>query len=123
MWKLFVMLMLLCGHASAHQWTPTYPKLQPSYVEGVLEAKMVLFNRRPDVEYYEIGVYDSVWNPIPFASAQNLINIKYLETKRISVYIRVQDRDRVTYICTRSRLKSSDTTSTVISSKICSKVK
>ena len=124
--KLFViaLLMGLCGYANAHQFTPTYPKLEPSYVEGILQAKMVLFNRRSDVEYYELGVYDGEWNPVPFTSNSKLIQIRYLETKRIDVYIRNSDRNRVVYICTSSKLaKDGSETSTLISSRICSKVK
>lgn len=123
--KYFViaLLMGLFGYANAHQFTPTYPKLEPSYVEGILEAKMVLFNRRNDVEYYELGVYDAEWNPVPFTSTSKLIKVAYLETKRIDVYVRNSDRRRVVYICTISKLSANSKDATLISSRICSKVK
>ena len=123
--KYFVitLLMGLFGYANAHQFTPTYPKLEPSYVEGILEAKMVLFNRRNDVEYYELGVYDAEWNPVPFTSTSKLIKVAYLETKRIDVYVRNSDRKRVVYICTISKLSTNTKDTTLISSRICSKVK
>jgi hypothetical protein len=123
--KYFViaLLMGLFGYANAHQFTPTYPKLEPSYVEGILQAKMVLFNRRNDVEYYELGVYDVEWNPVPFTSTSKLIKVAYLETKRIDVYVRNSDRKRVVYICTISKLSTNTKDATLISSRICSKVK
>jgi hypothetical protein len=123
--KYFViaLLMGLFGYANAHQFTPTYPKLEPSYVEGILQAKMVLFNRRNDVEYYELGVYDIEWNPVPFTSTSKLIKVAYLETKRIDVYVRNSDRKRVVYICTISKLSTNTKDATLISSRICSKVK
>ena len=118
-----MMIVAMSGYVNAHQWTPTYPELTPSYVEGILEAKMVLFNKREEVEYYEIDVFDAEWNPIPFASQSKLVQIRYLETKAVSVFIRKQDQKRAMYICTRSRLKKDDVKSTVISSRICSKIK
>lgn len=123
--KYFViaLLMGLFGYANAHQFTPTYPKLEPSYVEGILQAKMVLFNRRNDVEYYELGVYDAEWNPVPFTSTSKLIKVAYLETKRIDVYVRNSDRKRAVYICTISKLSTNTKDATLISSRICSKVK
>ena len=84
---------------------------------------MVLFNRRNDVEYYELGVYDAEWNPVPFTSTSKLIKVAYLETKRIDVYVRNSDRKRVVYICTISKLSTNTKDTTLISSRICSKVK
>jgi hypothetical protein len=116
-------LCLVGGPAVAHQFTPTYPKFAPSFVDGVVGTKMELFNKRQDAEYYELDVYDANWKPLPFASENKLINIRYLETKPVNVYIKVQDLSRVVYICTESRLRKQDAKDTVISSKICSKVK
>lgn len=84
---------------------------------------MQLFNKRQDVEYYELSVYDSEWNAVNFASENKLFQVKYLETKPINVYVRNDDLKRVTYICTESKLKKQDVQYTAISSKICSKVK
>jgi hypothetical protein len=88
-----------------------------------MTTKMELFNKRKDVEYYELGVFDSDWGPVSFASESRLINIKYLETKQVNVYVRKEDIKRVTYICTESKIKKQDVQNTVISSKICSKVR
>jgi hypothetical protein len=107
----------------AHQFTPTYPKFGVSFVDGVLSTRMELFNKRQDVEYYQLDVYDTNWKPLPFATENKLINIRYLETKPVNVYIKVQDIPRVVYICTESKMRKENARDTVISSKICSKVK
>jgi hypothetical protein len=107
----------------AHQFTPTYPKFEQAFVEGVVQAKMELFNKRQEVEYYELGVFTEKWQPVAFASENKLIHVKYLETKKLNVYVRAQDLSRATYICTESRHRREDATNTVISSKICSKIK
>ena len=107
----------------AHQFTPTYPKFTTSFVDGVLSTRMELFNKRQDVEYYELDVYSADWKSLPFASENKLINIRYLETKPVNVYIKAQDLSRIVYICTESRMRKQDARDTVISSKICSKVK
>jgi hypothetical protein len=57
-------MLSLCGYASAHQWTPTYPEIELSYVEGILKVRMELFNSRSDVKYYEILVYNESFEPI-----------------------------------------------------------
>jgi hypothetical protein len=120
---LLVALMCLCSFAQAHQFIPTYPKFEQAFVEGVVQTKMELFNKRPEVEYYELGVFSQDWRPVVFASESKLIHVKYLETKKVNVYVRVQDLPQVTYICTESRLRREDAKDTVISSKICSKIK
>jgi hypothetical protein len=84
---------------------------------------MELFNRRKEVEYYELGVFDADWNEMLFASENKLVQIKYLETKKINVYVRNEDLKNVSFICTESRLRKEDTKQTLISSKICSKIK
>lgn len=109
--------------ASAHQFTPTYPQFVSSFVEGVVYTKMELFNKRQDTEYYELGVFTATWEPVSFASEDKLIYVKYLQTKKFNVYIRKQDLGKATYICTESRIKKEDAVNTVISSKICSKIK
>lgn len=84
---------------------------------------MELFNKRQEIEYYELGVYDAEWNPMPFASESKIIRINYLETKKINVYIKKEDLKRAVYICTESRMKKQEIQATTISSKICSKIK
>ena len=121
--SLVLSLCLIGVPVAAHQFTPTYPKFSTSFVDGVLSTRMELFNKRQDVEYYELDVYDANWKPLPFATENKLINIRYLETKPVNVYIKAQDLPRIVYICTESRLRKQDARDTAISSKICSKVK
>jgi len=116
-------LMLVVSSSYAHEMTPTYPKLTPSHVDGVSVTTMQMFNKRKDVEYYEIAVFDSEWNPIPFVTSYNVIKINYLGHVTFDIYIRNKDRDKATYICSRSKLKSDDSAATLVSSKICSKLK
>lgn len=107
----------------AHEWTPTYPKLEPSYVPGVLRAEMKLFNSRKDVNYYKVQVFDNDWKSVPFATESDIIKIKHLQRKLVTVYIRQQDKARVVYICSKSKLVDDFKQTTVVSSRICSKIK
>lgn len=102
---------------------PTYPELRPSYLDGVLVTDLELFNKRNDVEYYEIAVFDEYWNPVPFVTSYKILKLSYLDRIKFSVYIRSKDKDRATYICTKSRIRGESGPSTIISSMICSKLK
>jgi len=108
--------------AYAHEWTPTYPKFEPSFIEDIVVTTMTLFNKRSDVEYYEITVHDADWNPVPFATTSKLINVPYLSKQSIEIYIREADCDRIEYICTTSKQLLLDAPSSGIDSRICSKV-
>jgi len=124
MLRYVLVMLLLFGHsASAHEMVPTYPKLEPAYVEGLYKTTMTMFNKRPEVEYYEIGVFTSDWKPIPFVSNYKVYKVPYLSTVSFEIYIRSEDRYNVTYICSVSKLRQSSSTRTAVSSKICSKVK
>lgn len=120
---LFLVLALGGKQVWAHEFTPAYPTLEQSYIDGVLSTKMLLFNRRQDVKYYEISVFDGQWNPIPFATIDNVVEVKYLERKYIDIFIREKDRNRVVYICSKSMLQSDGDNLTLVSSRICSKIK
>ena len=113
----------MCGHASAHQWTPTYPTLKPSYASGVLVTRMELLNSRKEITYYEIGVFDKDFLSVPFATAEKIINLKYLSRKSVDIFIRQKDKDRAVYICSKSKLLAKGSAITSISSRICSKIK
>lgn len=118
-----VFAVLLCGQATAHQWTPTYPKLNPSYVEGIYSTRLKLFNGRRDVEYYEIQVLDDEMNGVMFATNERIIRVEYLQTTEVDVYIREQDVGTAVYVCSKSKLLAGNDTATVVSSRICSKLK
>jgi hypothetical protein len=119
----FLLVVLFSTKVDAHQFLPTYPKFEQSFISEVSQTKMEIFNKRKDVEYYELGVFDSNWNALTFASENKLIHVKYLQTKPINVYVRNSDLKRVSYICTESKLSKAETKQTLISSKICSKIK
>ena len=92
-------------------------------MKGISMIKMNMFNKRSDVKFYEIGVFDEEWNPLPFAAQDRVFRIKYLEQKQIEIYFKQKDEDRVTYICTQSKILKDDSTGTNVTSRICSKIK
>jgi len=109
--------------AAAHELTPTYPKLESAYMDGLSVVTMKMWNRRNDVEYYEISIFDKEWNPVPFATTDRLLKLGYLEHKSFDLYIRDKDKNKVEYICTTSKQLKADVKSTGVKSKICSRVK
>lgn len=116
-------LILIGGSSFAHQFTPTYPRFSSSFIEGVVVTEMRLFNRRDDVEYYQVSVFDSEWNPIEFATENKIVRIGYLQTKPIHVYVNKKIVRKVVYICTESKLMKTGGVAPIVSSRICSKVK
>lgn len=118
----FILLMGIVGHANAHQFLPTYPTFELSFVEGVVQTKMQLFNKRKEIEYYELSVYDSDWKSLSFASESKIVKIQYLQTKDITIYIKKEDLKRIKYICSESKIQKDNIQNTVISSRICSKI-
>ena len=122
--KLLVLFMLVFTvGAYAHEMTPTYPKLSPSHLNNVYKTTMEMFNKREDVEYYEIGVFDKEWNPIPFVTSYQVIKLKYLGHVTFDIYIRKADVSRAEYVCSKSKLRKDDNTRTAVSSRICSRFK
>ena len=118
-----ILLMAFGSYVGAHEMTPTYPKLEPASVNGLHKTTMKMFNKRADVEYYEIGVFDKDWNPIPFVTSYTILNVKYLGHVTFDIYIRKQDVSRTEYICSSSKLRKEDSKRTAVNSRICSKVK
>jgi hypothetical protein len=117
------MFSLTSAPALSHEMTPTYPELRPSYVDGLYSVKMKLFNRRDDVVFYDVNVFDRDWEPVSFATQNKLIRIRYLEKTDFEIYIRSSDYKRVEYICTSSKLLKDSVGSTAVTSRICSKIK
>ena len=121
--KYFVIWFMLALPVYAHEMVPTYPRFEQSHMDGLIKVTMKMFNKRADVEYYEIGVFDKDFNPIPFVSAYNVFKLEYLGHVTFDVYIRASDKKRAVYICSRSKIRKDSNTKTAISSKICSKFK
>jgi hypothetical protein len=113
-------LILVSSFAFAHEMTPTYPQLRPSAYAGLIVTEMEVFNKRNDVKYYEIAVFDEKWNPIPFVSSYKVFKLEYLSRVQFEVYIRAKDKYRAEYICSRSKLNNG---MPAISSMICSRFK
>lgn len=117
-------IMLLAAKVQAHEMVPTYPKLNSSYMEGLQVTTVTVFNKRPEVEYYEIGVFDDDWNALQFVSQYKIYKVPHLSTVSIDIYIRNEDKYKVSYICSKSKLRKADgTVRTAVSSRICSRVK
>lgn len=126
---IFVFVFLIGGFwyaakVEAHEMVPTYPKWELSYLgKNLVKTTMTMFNKREEIEYYEIGVFDDNWEPIPFVSQYQVLKIPYLSTVTFDVYIRKDDKYRARYICSRSKIRKEDLTRTAVSSRICSKFK
>jgi hypothetical protein len=122
--KVFVLVLgLLSGYASAHQFTPTYPELSPSHMTGVYKAEMILFNTRKEIEYYALNVFDKDWAPVRFATENRLVKIDYEERKYVNIYISKKDIRDASYICSKSKILSSVKDTSIVASRICSKIK
>lgn len=114
---------MIASSVMAHELTPTYPELRSSYIDDVSVTTMKMWNRRNDVEYYKIQVFDSEWNPVPFATPERLLKLEYLSHKSFEIYIRDKDLNKVKYICTTSKQLKQEVQSSGVKSKICSKIK
>ena len=119
---IFVIITLMCSVGYSHEMTPTYLTTKPSVADSVHETVITIFNRRDDVEYYELSVFDSNWKRVPFAALERVFQVKYLHKKNVTIYFREKDLSIITYVCTTSKLLK-DKRTTVVASRICSKVK
>lgn len=121
----FILLFLLLagGYANAHQFTPTYPKLEMSHMVGVFKAEMVLFNTREDIRYYGLNVFDKDWKSVRFAAESKVVPMDYQERKYITIYISSKEVDKAKYICSKSKILLTVKEPSIVSSRICSKLK
>ncbi len=123
---LALLSLFLCGSATAHQWTPTYPEMRLSYISGIHTTDMKLYNSRGDVDYYQVQVFDGYFNPIKFAISggqTDVINVPHKKTRTVSIYVPSSEVSRVVYICSRSMILKEKESASLLSSRICSKVK
>lgn len=123
--KPFVFLLLFLGvsAASAHSWTPTYFEFRPSHLAGVYVTEMTLFNKREDAKYYSVEVRDKDFNSVSFRTTSPFYVVEYLEKRKIDVYVAQKDLDKALYICSRSRFPAGTKASSLVSSRVCSKVR
>jgi len=123
MYRSVILWVLLCSSVAAHDMTPTYPKWKMSFIPSAKMTTMQVFNKRSDVEWYQIGVFDKEWQPIPFVSRYKIINIKYLKRVEFDVYVNEKNAKLAEYICTTSKLRGNDDFKPIVESKICSRFK
>ena len=100
--------------------SPTYPEWSDSYIDDLSVTRVRVFNKREDVEYYEIGVFDKDMKPIPFVTQYDLRGIKYNNYAMFDVYINNKYKQDAVYVCSESKLLD---IKVAVSSKICSKFK
>lgn len=84
---------------------------------------MTLFNKREDVEYFEVEVTDEHFNPVAFASENKIYHANYLDRVKVLIFIREESLREVVYICSRSKFIKGQETGSIISSRICSKIR
>ena len=123
MYRQVIAFLFLCTAATAHEMTPTYPKWVPSHMDGVWKTTMEMFNKRKDVEWYEIGVFDKNWNPVNFVTSYRLFNMPYLSHVKFDVYVASPDVAIAEYICSKSKLREIREQKTMVATRICSKFK
>lgn len=123
MYRPVILWLLLCGSVAAHDMTPTYPKWKMSFIPSAKMTTMQVFNKRSDVQWYEIGVFDKEWQPIPFVTRYKIINIKYLHRVRFDVYVNDKNAKVAEYICSTSKLRGNDDFKPIVESRICSRFK
>ena len=119
--RLLFLLLCVSGYASAHELTPTYPELRSSYMKDVYEVNLKMWNARVDVEYYKIEVTDEDWNDVPFITREKTFRLEHLGKKDIEIFL--PSDTSATYICTRSMLEKGNASKSIISSKVCSKIR
>ena len=123
MYRSVILWVLLCSSVAAHDMTPTYPEWKMSFIPSAKMTTMQVFNKRSDVQWYQIGVFDKDWQPIPFVTRYKIINIKYLKRVKFDVYVNEENGKLAEYICTTSKLRGNDDFKPIIESKICSRFK
>jgi hypothetical protein len=123
MYRPVILWLLLCGSVAAHDMTPTYPKWKMSFIPSAKMTTMQMFNKRKDVQWYEIGVFDEEWNLLPFVTRYKILRVKYLSRVKFDVYISDEYLDNAEYICSTSKLRGNDNFKPIVESRICSRFK
>ena len=123
MYRPVILWLLLCGSVTAHDMTPTYPEWKMSFIPSAKMTTMQLFNKRQDVQWYQIGVFDKEWNQLPFVSRYKILRVKYLSRVKFDVYISDEHLDKAEYICSTSKLRGEDNFKPIVESRICSRFK
>ena len=123
MYRPVILWLLLCSSVAAHDMTPTYPEWKMSFIPSAKMTTMQVFNKRQDVQWYQIGVFDKEWNQLPFVSRYKILRVKYLSRVKFDVYISDEHLDKAEYICSTSKLRGNDNFKPIVESRICSRFK
>ena len=123
MYRPVILWLLLCSSVAAHDMTPTYPKWKMSFIPSAQMTTMQVFNKRADVQWYQIGVFDKEWNQLPFVSRYKILRVKYLSRVKFDVYISDEHLNKAEYICSTSKLRGEDNFKPIVESRICSRFK
>jgi len=123
MYRPVILWLLLSSSVAAHDMTPTYPKWKMSFIPTAKVTSMQVFNARDDVEWYQIGVFDKEWQPIPFVTRYKILNIKYLQRVKFDIYVNEANTKLAEYICSTSKLRGNDSFQPIVESRICSRFK
>ena len=123
MYRPVILWLLLCGSVAAHDMTPTYPKWKMSFIPTAKMTTMKVFNKRADVQWYQIGVFDKEFKPIPFVTRYKILRIKYLSHVKFDIYINDDNVKRAEYVCTTSKLRGNDDFKPIVESRKCSRFK
>ena len=128
MYRSVILVILLSAffvslNAASHDMTPTYPKWKMSFIPSAKMTTMKVFNKRADVQWYQIGVFDKEFEPIPFVTRYKILRIKYLSHVKFDIYINSENVKRAEYVCTTSKLRGNDDFKPIVESRICSRFK
>jgi len=123
MYRSVILWVLLSSSVVAHDMTPTFPEWKMSFIPSAKMTTMQIFNKRADVEWYQIGVFDKEWNSIPFVTRYKILNIKHLQRVKFDVYVNKTNADLAEYICSTSKLRGNDNFKPIVESRICSRFK
>ena len=123
MYRSVILWVLLSSSVVAHDMTPTFPEWKMSFIPSAKMTTMQIFNKRADVEWYQIGVFDKEWNSIPFVTRYKILNIKHLQRVKFDVYVNKTNADLAEYICSTSKLRGNDDFKPIVESRICSRFK
>jgi hypothetical protein len=113
---------MLGANAQSHEQTPAYPRILPSHVQDVVKIQLQILNRRKEINYYEVGLFDKNFDEIDFTTKRKIIKIDYEEKIDFDVYLRKSDLHKAVYICTASKILKSNKSRAIVSSIVCSKL-
>ena len=120
--KITIAFLVWGACATSHEMTPAYPEVKMSHIKNVVKVEMSLFNSREEIRYYQIDLFDLNWMNIPFSTTYRIMKVEYKEHKAFDVYIRKRDMPEAVYLCTTSKVRKTNQSRTLISSRICSRL-